>query len=139
MRAESDMPGAPAEGKRGGRRLRIAAVVIIVGLIFLLLSLRGIAGFYTDFLWFEALGHEEVFWRILTAKIALALIFIGVFFALMLANLYIADRLAPTFRPPGPEEDVLSKYHEFVGRRTGLTRVLISLLFAVAAGIGASG
>lgn len=139
MRPESEMPGAPAEGKRGGRRLRIAAIVIVVGLIVLLFSLRGIAGFYTDYLWFEALGHEEVFWRILRAKIALAVIFTGVFFAIMLANLYIADRLAPTFRPPGPEEDVLSKYHEFVGRRTGLTRVLISLLFAVTAGIGASG
>jgi uncharacterized membrane protein (UPF0182 family) len=139
MRAESDIPGAPAEPKRGGKRLRIAAVVIVAGLFILMLSLRGIAGFYTDYLWFETLGHEQVFWRILSAKIALALIFIGVFFVIMLVNLYIADRVAPTFRPPGPEEDVLSKYHEFIGRRTGLTRVLISSLFAVSAGIGASG
>ena len=54
-------------------------------------------------------------------------------------NLYIADRIAPKFRPSGPEEELIERYHEFVGRRAGLVRIGVSLLFAVVAGAGVSG
>src|SRR5207302_4667791 len=45
----------------------------------------------------------------------------------------------PKFRPAGPEEELIERYHELVGRRTGLVRIVVSLLFAVIAGAGASG
>ena len=57
------------------------------------------------------------------AKIALALDLHGVFFVLLWVNLVIADRLAPRFRPmPAPRTSCSSRYHEIVGRRTGLVR-----------------
>ena len=76
---------------------------------------------------------------VLGAKIVLAVVFIGLFFALMWVNLLIADRLAPKFRPAGPEEELIERYHELVGRRQGLLRVGVSALFAVIAGAGVSG
>ena len=72
-----------------------------VVLLFLVTSLRGIAGFYTDFLWFDSLGRSEVWRGVLGARIALSVIFTGAFFVLMWLNLVIADRMAPPFRPAG--------------------------------------
>jgi uncharacterized protein len=120
------------------RRGRVVLVLVLVGLFLLITSLRGIAGFYTDYLWYESLGKESVFRSVLGAKVVLALIFIGLFFVLLLANLIIADRLAPRFRPPGPEEELLQRYHDIVDRRAGWVRVGVSLLFAVIAGAGVS-
>ena len=107
-------------------------------MIIVLVSLRGAASFYTDYLWFDALAQADVWRRILVSKIVLALIFIGFLFALLWGNLAIADRLAPAERPRGPEEDVLSRYHASLGQRPLLMRLGVTLLFALPIGAGAS-
>lgn len=134
------LPGTavPGGGRgRFGRRGRIIAMAVFAGLVVLAFSLRGIARFYTDYLWFDSLERTDVWGRVLVAKIALALIFGAVFFALAWVNLWIADRLAPRSRPPGPEEEMLSRYHAAMGSRTLLVRTVVSLLFAfmVCAGV----
>ena len=70
----------------------IAAVVIALVLLF---SLRSLAGFYTDYLWFDSLGQGNTWGRLLSAKVVPALVFTVAFFLIMLVNLVIADRLAP--------------------------------------------
>ncbi|MCB1006719.1 MAG: UPF0182 family protein, partial [Acidimicrobiales bacterium] len=140
MRAPSDMPRGSdrRERRRRSGRGRIILVVAAVALFLLATSLRGIAGFYTEYLFFDSLGLENVWSGVLGARIVLGLIFTGLFFVLMLANLVIADRLAPRFRPAGPEEELLERYHQAVGRRAGLVRVGVALLFAIIAGSGVS-
>ena len=103
-------------------------------------SLRGIAGFYTDYLWFDSLNLAGVWRGVLGAKVALAVIFTGVFFALMWTNLFVADRMGPRLRltPSGPEDDLVERYHELVGARAGQLRIAISALLAVLAGAGVS-
>src|SRR3954452_18045786 len=88
-----------------GARGRITLVVLAIALFVLLTSLRGIAGFYTDLLWFDSLGFRSVFTGILRAKFSLTILFSVIFFLLLFLNLYIADRIAPKFRPAGPEEE----------------------------------
>ncbi|MEA3019155.1 MAG: uncharacterized protein QOI47_679 [Actinomycetota bacterium] len=122
-----------------GSRGRITLVVLAVALFLLLTSLRGIAGFYTDLLWFDSLGFRRVFTGVLGAKITLAVIFSVSFFALLWINLLIADRLAPRFRPAGPEEEVIERYNQLIGHRTGVVRLAISILFGLIAGAGVSG
>lgn len=137
MRAPSDMPRrAPrtAAPGRGRTWLVIGGVV----LFFLITSLRGIAGFYTDFLWFDSLGRAEVWRGVLGAKVALALIFTGAFFVLVWLNLVIADRLAPPFRPAGPDEEFIDRYHEIIGGRTALVRGGVAAMLALIAGGGVS-
>jgi uncharacterized membrane protein (UPF0182 family) len=119
---------------RGG----IVALVAVVALIVLLTSLRGIAGFYTDYLWFHSLHLAGVWRTIVGSKLVLTLIFLGVFFILQFTNLLIADRLAPAFRPPGPEEELRERYHAIIGHRAGLVRWSISGLFALIAASGVS-
>src|SRR5688572_28487533 len=122
-----------------GQRGRITLVVLAVALFILLTSLRGIAGFYTDLLWFDSLGYRGVFTGVLGAKVTLAVIFSLAFFVLLWINLLIADRLAPRFRPAGPEEEVIERYHELIGNRTGLVRLAIALVFGFIAGVGQAG
>jgi hypothetical protein len=114
-------------------------VVLAVALFILLTSLRGIAGFYTDYLWFDSLEFSGVFTGVLRSKLLLGLLFTVVLFAVLWASLLIADRLAPRFRPTGPEEELVERYHELIGERTGLVRLLVSALFALILGTGVSG
>ena len=135
MRAPTDMPRRQPRLPGRGRALIVVGVVV---LFLLLTSLRGIAGFYTDYLWFQSLHRTNVFRGVLGAKVALAVIFTGAFFVLLFVNLVIADRLAPPFRPTGPDEEFLERYHELVGTHTGWVRAGMSLLLALIAGAGVS-
>ncbi len=100
---------------------------------------RGLASFYTDFLWFDQLGHGEVFTSVFGAQIVLVLIFTFLFFALLFVNLRVANRLAPSIRPPGPEEDILGRFHELFGNRTLRIQLIVSIVLALIVGIGVSG
>jgi uncharacterized membrane protein (UPF0182 family) len=111
---------------------------VAVALFMTLVSLRGIAGFYTDYLWFDELNLTSVWRSILGVKVALGVIFTLLFFALLWANLAIADLIAPTFRPLGPEEQLIERYHDVVGQRAGMVRVAVAAAFALVAGPGAS-
>jgi len=112
--------------------------VAVVAFFVLLTSLRGIASFYTDYLWFHSLGFTSVWRGVLGAKVVLTLIFAGVFFVLMWVNLLISDRMAPSFRAPGPEEELLARYHEVVDGHNQAIRTAASALFALVAAAGVS-
>jgi hypothetical protein len=116
----------------------IAAVVIVLVVLF---SLRGLAGFYTDSLWFGSLGQGSTFRALLGAKVIPALAFTAVFFVLLMLNLVLADRLGPKVRPmgpPTPEDELVARYQQTTARYTGRIRVAVSLFFALIAGIGVS-
>jgi uncharacterized membrane protein (UPF0182 family) len=138
MRAASEMPRRPRRRRIPTGRGRTIIIVVVAGLFVLLASLRGVAGFYTDYLWFDSLNQTGVWTGVLRAKASLALIFTGAFFLLMWVNLLIADRLAPTFRPAGPEEDLVERYRSLVGSRAGMVRAGVALLLALIAGAGVS-
>lgn len=141
MRPTPDQPRrAPRPRRRRGLpsgRARSAIIVVVLALLVLVISLRGVAKFYTDYLWFKSLHRTGVWGGVLGAKLVLAAIFMAVFFLLLWLNLFIADRLAPAFGP-GPEEELVLRYREMIGRRTGLVRVIVSIVFAVIAGAGVS-
>ena len=127
--------------ERRSFRLRgwiIGAVVLLVVLLF---SLRGLAGFYTDYLWFDSLGQGSTFGALLGAKVVPALVFTLFFFAVLFGNLVLADRLAPRIRPAGPatnEDEMVARYQQVAGRYQGRIRVGVAAFFALIAGIGVS-
>jgi hypothetical protein len=135
------MPRRPARPARRSVSSGRGRSILIVGafvLFIVITSLRGIAGFYTDYLWFDSLGLSGVWRGILGAKAALALIFSGLFFGVLWVNLLIVERLAPKLRPAGPEEELVERYHEMVAGRTGLVRTAVAAFFALLAGGGVS-
>src|SRR3954469_12312931 len=113
MRAQADMP---RRRRRTSGRGRVLIVIAAVVLFVLFTSLRGLAGFYTDYLWFDNLGLDQVWGGILGAQAALGVIFTLAFFVLWFVSLTVADRTAPVFRPPGPEDEMLSRYHALIDR-----------------------
>jgi len=66
---------APVEGRRRPFGLRGWLIVAAVVLVILLLSLRGLARFYTDYLWFKDVGFQHTWRSLLSAKAVPALIF----------------------------------------------------------------
>ena len=122
------------------RRFRLRGWIIgaVVVLILLLFSLRGLAGFYTDYLWFDSVGQGSTWSELLAAKVMPALVFTAFFFVLMFVNLVIADRLAPKYRSTGPEDELIGRYQNATARYTGWIRVGVSLFFALIFGVGVS-
>ena len=125
------------------RRFRVRGwmIAVVIILIVLLFSLRGLAGFYVDALWFDSLGQGSTWGRLLAAKIVPATVFTVVFFLIVYTSLLIADRLAPRLRPQGPmtpEDEMVARYQQVTGRYQGRIRVGIALFFALIAGIGVS-
>jgi len=110
----------------------------IVGLFVLLLSVRGIANFVTDYLWFDSIEYNQIWRKVLVSRIILAVIFITFFAVLCWINLWLADRLAPQYRESSPEEEAVMRFREIIGPRWGWVRIGVTLLFALSIGAGAA-
>ncbi len=119
-------------------RRRAVLVVFAIALVILITSLRGLANFYTDYLWFSSLDLGSVWAKILWTRVGLGALFTVVFAVLLWINLWVADRLGPSVRPRGPEEELVERYHAAVGERSGLVRIVVSLVLGLIAGAGVS-
>jgi uncharacterized membrane protein (UPF0182 family) len=108
-----------------------------VVLIVLVASLRGLAGFWLNYLWFESVGFTSVFRGVLLTKVILSLVFVTIFFFLMWGNLVISDRLAPEEVDPAQANELVNRYREVVLPRGRWVRIATSGVFALLAGVGA--
>src|SRR5256714_14476838 len=116
MRAGDDMPRSEGRARRQRRpgRGRVLLVIAAIGLFVLITTLRSIASFYTDYLWFDSIGQTGVWRGVLGTKIGLAGGFIGPFFALMWGNLVVAGRLGAEFPPARAREGLLEREHQLL-------------------------
>ena len=130
----------PVRRPSSGRfRVRAWMVVLVAILFVLFLSARGLAGFYTDYLWFDSVGFGPTWRGLLWARFAPAAVFSLLFFVLMLLSLSVADRLAPRTRALGPEDEMLARYQQSVGPYAGRIRIAIAAIFALLAGGSVAG
>jgi uncharacterized protein len=129
----------PVEGRRRSLGLRGWLIIAAVLLVVLLLSLRGLARVYTDYLWFQDVGFSRTWRSLIGAKLVPAVIFSVLFFALMLVNLIVADRIAPRYRGSGPEDEIIERYRGYVAPYAGRVRVIVALFFAIVMGSGVAG
>jgi uncharacterized membrane protein (UPF0182 family) len=114
--------------------LLVAGIVVVIVLI---ASLRGLANFWTDYLWFQSVGFTSVFKGVLLTKVVLSVVFIGIFFLMMFASLTVADRIAPLEMDPATTNDLVLRYRDFSFTHGLRIRVIVSAVFAVLGGIGA--
>jgi uncharacterized membrane protein (UPF0182 family) len=135
MRTPADLP---RRIPRASRRTRIIVVAAVVAVIFLILSLSGLARFWTDYLWFQSVGFTSVFRGVLLTKVLLALVFMAIFFLMMWGNLVIADRVAPDQPAPGTADELVVRYREVVSPHATVVRIVTAAVFALLAGIGAN-
>ncbi|MFZ4721113.1 MAG: UPF0182 family protein, partial [Ilumatobacteraceae bacterium] len=129
MQNPADLPrtARPRRVSDRGRAFIIIAAVVVVGL---LLSARFLAGFYTEYLWYESVDRGDVFWGEIGSKATLFVMFGVTFAVLAILNLIIADRLAPAAFSANTHP-VVERFHEFFGSRLRILRFGVAGLFAL--------
>jgi uncharacterized membrane protein (UPF0182 family) len=125
------MPQLPGRSRRW--LILAAALVALIVVVSVYVSL------WTDLLWFRSVGYSSVFTRRLTTQVVLFFVF-GIAMMLVVgANIVVAHRLRPPFRPHSPEqeqlESLLHALHPF--RRWVLAGVLA--IVGLATGAAAAG
>jgi len=135
MRAPTDMPRRRTRPPGRGRVVLIVTAIIV---FVVFTSVRQLADTWTDYLWFDSTGLSSVWKSSLLIKLGLGVTFSLVFFLALWANLVVADRVSPKFRPLGPDEELLNRYHQIIDRRAGTVRIVVSLVFAFITGAGMS-
>jgi uncharacterized protein len=75
----------------------VALVVVILAIIYALGSL--FSRVWTNYLWYEELGHTNVFWTPILARLCVGLFFAVIFFAFFYGSLRLARRLSPRLLP----------------------------------------
>jgi uncharacterized protein len=127
------MPELPHLGGRG--RLIIAAVAAVV--VFLIVA-SVFVGQYTDLLWFRSVGYSSVFSRRLVTEVLLFLVFGALMAFIVAANVIVAYRLRPPFRPVSQEQDQLERYRRVLQPIRGWVLAGVAVFIGIITGASAS-
>src|SRR5450756_2919446 len=72
---------------------------IVVAFVVVLIAVSGrVLGMYVDWLWFGEVGFRSVFWTRIWWQVLVGLAAFAVFFVVIMVNVEIARRLAPSYR-----------------------------------------
>ena len=122
--------GLPARPRLLGPVLAVLGVLLLVGGV-------GVS-LYTDLLWFRSVDFTTVFTTVLTTKLLLFALF-GLLMALLVgANIAIAYRMRPPFRPMSLEQQNLERYRVAVEPFLRSVLLLGSGVFGLFAGLSAA-
>jgi uncharacterized protein len=126
-------PGVPRLTPRTRTALFVALGALVVIVLFAVF-----VSLYTDLLWFRSIGFSSVFTKLLWTKIMLFLVAGVLMAAVVGANVVIAHRLRPPFRPRSAEQEQLEQLRVLLhpARRWILGAAL--LLVAIVTGAAAA-
>ena len=131
MAMRPDMPSI-----RVSRRGKIV-IGVLASLFVLLSALGSLVRVYTDWLWFGEVGFRSVFSTILMTRIVLFLTVGLALAAIIGANVFLAYRMRPPFRPISQEQENLERYRVALEPRKRLIFIgLVGLIF-LASGMSA--
>lgn len=130
-----DTPPPARPAPRRSRALVITAVVVVLAFF----GLTTFAGLYTDRLWYRTAGYSEVFSTLFWTKTGLFLVFGLLMAAVVGANIYLAYRLRPIFRPSSPEQTGLDRYRDAITPIRTWLLVGVSVILGAFAGSSAVG
>jgi uncharacterized protein len=116
------------------RRRAVAGLLAVF--VILLISLRSLAGLWTDSLWFSSVGFHNVFSTLLAVKLGLFGVFGAIFFVVLWVNLVVCDRIAGRDVVLAQDDELVRRYQQYVRPYSG--RIYVAIAFVLAL-IGASG
>ena len=134
--AAQSRPAAATQPPPQRSRALLGTVVVLV-LAFFLISV--FTGIWTDRLWFRSVDYSSVFTKMLTTRILLFAIFGAVMGLFVAANIIVAYRVRPMFRPASLEQANLDRYRDVVDPLRRWLVVGVSVLLGVFAGASGSG
>jgi uncharacterized protein len=118
-------------------RVRIA-IGVVVALIVALILWSVFVGIYTNLLWYRSVDYSSVYTRRLFTELLLFFTFGVVIAVVVAANVIIAYRLRPPFRPVSQEQDQLERYRKVIHPVRGWLLGGVVLLIGVITGASAS-
>ena len=114
---------------------------IIIGVVVLLVLALSVLGslvrMYVDWLWFGEVGYRQVFSTGLRTRFLLFTLFGGLMALVIAANLTIAYRFRPPFRPMSLEQQNLERYRTALEPRRRLIVIVVSAVLGIFTGITA--
>ncbi len=135
MRSPTDMSSAP---RRLGRFSRRAWFGLGLALLFVLFaSLKTVAVFWTDQMWFSQGGFGSIFTTLFTYKLGLIVVFGGAFAGLIFGNLMLTHRLRAKNLSFEPEDEMTRRYQNFVTPYVKRIYGAIALILGFLAGLNA--
>jgi uncharacterized protein len=112
---------------------------VLAAIIFLLSVLGSLVSVYTNWLWFGEVGYRPVYRTVLLTRLVLFLVVGLVLAAIIGANVYLAYRMRPPFRPVSQEQENLERYRVAVEPRKKLIFAgIVGLVFLIAGVSGQS-
>ncbi len=130
MSVRTPTTGLPGRPRLLGPVLVVLAVLLLLGGLFV--------SIYTDLLWFRSVDFTTVFTTVLRTKLLLFVLF-GLLMALVVgANVAIAYRVRPPFRPMSLEQQNLERYRMAMEPFLRLVLIGGSSVFGLFAGLSAS-
>ncbi|WP_021593929.1 UPF0182 family protein [Actinomadura welshii] len=119
----------PGFGRRLGSGRTRLALPVLVALAVLLVAFMVLTAMYTDLLWYRSIGFSSVYTTQLQAKLVL---FFGAGLLMTVvvgANVLVAYRLRPAYRPLSVEQQGLERYRAVIDpRRRLISGALLGLL-----------
>jgi hypothetical protein len=103
------------------------------------LSLRSLAGLWTDQMWFSQTGYGSVWTTLLVTKVGLAIVFVLIFFILMWVNLLLTDRFGARDLSFEPEDEIVRRFQNVVRPYAGRIYAVIGVFTGLIAGLNATG
>ncbi|WP_067455337.1 UPF0182 family membrane protein [Actinomadura macra] len=129
----------PGFGRRLGSGRTRLVLPVLVALAALLIAYLVFTAVYTNWLWYDSVGFSSVYTTQLRAKLVL-FFGSGLFMALIVgANVWIAHRLRPAYRPLSVEQQGLERYRSVIDPRRRLIAVGLLALLAVLTGSSVAG
>jgi uncharacterized membrane protein (UPF0182 family) len=114
---------------------------IIIGVVVLLVLVLSVLGslirLYVDWLWFGEVDYRQVFSTGLRTRFLLFVLFGGLMAAVIAANMLVAYRFRPPFRPMSLEQQNLERYRSALEPRRRPIVILVSAVLGVFTGITA--
>ncbi len=128
--------------KSGFTRPRIALIALLLLIIIFLVIIAPLAGFYTEALWYNHVGFQNLFWKTLIAKILMVVIFGALFFILLYGNIYLARKIPPPQQietEGSPLEEFVTRARKVWKKVIGWGLLAITIFAAFIAGVGWAG
>ena len=126
----------PPPGPQPRSRALVGTIVVLVIAFFLVSVFTGV---WTDRLWFKSVDYSEVFSKVLGTKVLLFVVF-GLLMAVAVgANVVLAYRFRPLFRPSSAEQVNLDRYREVVDPLRRWLVIGLAIVLGLFAGGSGSG
>ena len=121
---------------RSSRRRRPLTIILIVGVL-IYLALTALGTLWTDYLWFESVGYEDIWLQRWGLTILLGASGLALSFLVLWLGLEFVDRLSPRWAPfdLSEEEELVERFREWIEPRIKQVRLLLTVGLSLILGL----